>query len=474
MDHLPVFMAVSGRPVLVVGGGPAALAKARLLTKAGATVTVVAPRLTDAALAAMAEVGTVAHYARPFAAADVTGATVVISATGNAGVDAAVAAAARAANVPVNVVDNQALCDFIIPAIIDRSPIVVGVSSGGASPVLARNIRAAIERALPRRIGLLARFAAQFRGAVKANIANGPARRRFWERVLDGPVGEAVLRGDDVAAREQMLTLVNTQRRGADVGTVALVGAGPGDPDLLTLRAHGLLQTADVIVYDRLVSPQVLDYARRDAELLFVGKQPGKHSQSQDKINALLVRLAREGKRVVRLKGGDPAIFARGGEELDHLRAHAVAVEIVPGITAATAAAAAAGFSLTHRDHASSVTFVTGQGRAGQGRDGLPDLDWPALARARHTLAIYMGVGAAPEIAQRLLTHGRDPATPAVVVERASTPDQQIQATTLQHLAATVAAGEAGAPALIIVGEVAADADAARAAAADWPIAVGW
>ena len=463
MDHLPIFMALKGRPVLLVGGAAIAVPKARMLIRAGATLTVVAPRLSPD----LAALGAIRHHARPFATTDVADAALVIAATGLPTVDATVSEAARAANVPVNVVDNPALSTFIVPAIVDRSPIVIGISSGGASPVLARAVRRAVERLLPARLGPLARFAAQFRGAAKANIREPRARRRFWERVMDGPIAAAVLRGDEVSAREQMLTMVNKPHTAT--GTVSLVGAGPGDPELLTLRAHRLLQTADVVVYDRLVAPQILDYARRDAERLFVGKRPGNHSHTQARINQRLVDLARAGKRIVRLKGGDPSVFARGGEELAALRRAGIAVDVVPGITAATAAAAAAGFSLTHRDHASSVTFVTGHGR-----DGATDLDWAALARADHTVAIYMGVAAAPGIAARLIANGRAPSTPAVMVESASTPAQRVHAATLGDLGDLAADCAPGVPALFIVGEVAADAVAAETVIAQLPLAAGW
>ena len=467
MNHLPIFVHLKGRRALLVGGGTPATPKARLLRRAGADLTVVAPRLSPD-LAALADGGALTHHARPFTAADVQGAAVVVAATGDEAVDTAVSAAAQAAGIPVNVVDRPGLSTFIVPAIVDRSPIVIGISSGGTAPVLARAVRRMVERALPDRVGALADFAARFRGAVMANVPSGVGRRRLWERVIDGPIGAAVLRGDEVSAREQMLSVVN--RPAADEpGAVSLVGAGPGDPELLTLRAHRLLQSADVVVYDRLVSPRVLDYARRDAEFVFVGKQPGNHSHSQDAINDLLVAHAAAGKRVVRLKGGDPSVFARGGEELDALRRADIAVEVVPGITAATAAAAAAGFSLTHRDHASSVTFVTGHGR-----DGAADLDWAALARANHTLAIYMGVAAAGDIAAQLIARGRAPSTPAVMVERASTPDQRIHATTLDRLGDVAANCTPGAPALFIVGEVAADAAIADHIVADFPLAAGW
>jgi len=467
MQHFPAFLDLRGRPALVVGGGAAAAHKAGLLLRAGATVTVAAPRIGPE-LAALAADEAVRFVPRGFVAGDVAGRAVAVAATGRADVDERVAAAARAAGVPVNVVDRPDLSNFIVPAIVDRDGIVVAVSSGGAAPVLARRVRAAVEAALPARLGRLARFAGGFRGAVKARIADAAGRRRFWERFFDGPLAEAVLAGDEGRAREGMLKLVNGRDVAAPMGAVHLIGAGPGDPDLLTLRALRLIQGADAVVYDRLVGPGIIEHARRDAERICVGKAKGDHSLSQDGINALLVRLARAGKRVARLKGGDPFVFGRGGEELEFLRRAGIETTVVPGITAAVGCAAAAGMPLTHRDLASAVTFVSGHA-ADTG--GVPDLDWSALAGPRRTLVVYMGVSAAGTIAGRLVAQGLDPATPAAIVENGTRPEQKVAVGTVAGLGEMVRDHGIVGPAIIVVGDVARLA-ADAATAARWAIAV--
>jgi len=455
MAPFPAFLNLRDRRCLVVGGGAAAARKAERLLRAGAAVSVAAPSLGDE-LGNLQRQGRVRIIGRAFTAEMLEGCALVISASGRDDVDRSVSAAAQARKIPVNVVDRPELSSFTVPAVVERDPIVIGISSGGAAPLLARRLRAEIEARLPAGLGRLARFAGSFRGAVKAKIPDPRARLRFWEGVFDGPVAEAVLGGSETRARERMLALVNRPDSAATApeGTVYIVGAGPGDPDLLTLRALRLMQQADLVIYDRLVGPAILDYVRRDAERVFVGKAPGRQQRSQAEINALMVREARAGRRVLRLKGGDPFVFGRGGEELDHLRAAGVAVEVVPGITAATGCAAAAGIPLTHRDHASAVTFV-----AGQLKPGAPEPDWAALAAARQTLAIYMGVAAAGRIAARLIAHGMDPATPAAVVENGTRPEQRVLTGTLAELGPMVAEGGIKGPALLIVGEVVALAD---------------
>jgi uroporphyrin-III C-methyltransferase/precorrin-2 dehydrogenase/sirohydrochlorin ferrochelatase len=452
MQHFPAFFALTGRSVLVVGGGATACRKARLLADAGACVLVVAPRLGPE-MAALAEAGRVEHRPRPFAPNDLDGQTLVIAATGVAGVDTDVSAAAQARGLPVNVVDAPALSSFIMPALVRRDPVTVAISTGGAAPVLARAIRARLEALLPANLGRLARFADGFRSAVKATHGSESERRRFWERFFAGPIAAAVLEGDERWARERMLDAVN-RRPGEDdaSGSVALVGAGPGDPELLTLRAVRLLEEADVIVHDRLVGPAILDRARRDATRIDVGKRRGAAAKSQEQINALLLAEARAGRRVVRLKGGDPFVFGRGGEEADYLARHGVRVVLVPGITAATACAAAAGIPLTHRDHVQALTFVTGQGR-----DGEPGLDWAGLASGRQTIAVYMGRAAAGRIAERLIDAGMSPATPAAMIENATLPEQRIETAPLSALRALATADGGGperGPALFIIGEV--------------------
>jgi uroporphyrin-III C-methyltransferase/precorrin-2 dehydrogenase/sirohydrochlorin ferrochelatase len=465
MDYFPIFLDLKGRRVLIVGGGEAAARKLRLLRKAGAEITVVATRP-----GVEIEESGARLVRRGFVAGDVGGHAIVFAASENETLDDRVAEAAAAAGVPFNVLDRADASSFILPAIVERDPVLIAISSGGAAPVLARRLREAIERLLPARLGSLARFADSFRGAIKALLPDAASRRRFWERFFDSAIAEAILAGDDSKAREGMLTLVNRKAANdsAEAGIVHLVGAGPGSPDLLTLRALQVMQRADVVVYDRLVGPQILDQARRDAERLYVGKAAGHHSLPQEEINALLVRLASEGKRVVRLKGGDPFIFGRGGEELDYLRKRNIAVEVVPGITAALGCAASVGLSLTHRDHAQALTLVTAEGR-----DGEPAIDWAALARPNQTLAIYMGVGAAGRIARRLIASGLSAATPVAVVENGTLPDQRGVVGRLGGLRALIRESGITGPAIIFVGEVARNVSAGEAPAQDWALAVG-
>lgn len=462
MRYFPAFFDIDGRACLVVGGGELAVRKVRLLHRAHGRVTVVAPRVC-AELAALAGDGAIDLVPRGFVAGDVRGRSLAVAATGDAAVDARVAEAAQAAGVPVNVVDRPELSTFTVPAIVDRDPVVIGISTGGAAPVLGRRIRARIEALLPARLGALARFAGGFRDALAANRPEGAARRWFWERFFDGPIAADVLAGRESAARETMIGLINRRAEPeAGAGSVAIVGAGPGDPDLLTLRALEALQRADVIVYDKLVGPDVLGYARRDAERIYVGKARGNHAKTQDEINALLRDQARWGRRVVRLKGGDPFVFGRGGEEQAYLRRHGVAVSVVPGITAATACGAAAGIPLTHREHAAAVTFVTGHGK-----DGEPDLDWAALARPGQTLVVYMGVATAQRTAERLIAHGLAAETPVAVVEKGSLPDQRTVTGALADLPELVRRHAVTGPAIIVIGAVARFADAAADAAAE-------
>jgi uroporphyrin-III C-methyltransferase/precorrin-2 dehydrogenase/sirohydrochlorin ferrochelatase len=449
MRHFPTFFDLKDRSVLVVGGTAQAGQRVALLLKAGARVSVIA-RTLEPALAEHVMEGRVAWNSASFKADDLTGVTLAFVASGDAALDQLVAEAARVARVPVNVVDRPEQCDFIMPAIVDRGAVTVGISTGGASPVLARSLRARIEAALPARLDALARFAGAFRGAVRTMIGTAQGRRRFWERVIDGPIGEAVLAGRNEAARQAMLATLNgEQPRGDGQGVVYIVGAGPGDPDLITLRALRLMQQADVVLYDELVGREALDYVRRDAERIYVGKSKANHSKSQETINALLVEHAKAGKRVLRLKGGDPFVFGRGGEELEAVRRNGIEAIVVPGITAALGCAAAAGIPLTHRNHASSVTFVTGHARNGE-----PVADWQALAKADHTIVVYMGLSAAGAVAGKLARAGLDTATPVALIERGTRPDQKVSVGTLADLP-KLAAGHSG-PALIVIGKVAA------------------
>ncbi|MEQ9556359.1 MAG: siroheme synthase CysG [Rhodospirillales bacterium] len=464
MRQFPIFFTVQDRPVLIVGGGEAAARKLRLLLKADAWVTVVAPDANDEILD-LFEAGDIDWQARAFQHEDLAGMVLAYGATGIDAVDRQVAAAARKAGVPVNVVDRPELSSFITPAIIERDAITVAVSSGGTAPVLARGVKAAIERLLPPNLGALALFAERFRGAVKAVVPEGRARLRFWDKFFDGPIAARVLAGDEQGAAEDMLSYVNRRGRAED-GIVHIVGAGPGAADLITLRGQRLLEQADVIVHDRLVGDGVLDLARRDADRIDVGKAPGRHPVPQDRINDILIDQARQGKRVVRLKGGDPFIFGRGGEEIQALNAAGIRAEVVPGITAATACAAATGIPLTHRGHTSAVTFVTGH----KGDGDAPDVDWAALARSGATLAVYMGIGGAGAIANDLSRHGLAD-TPVAVIENGTRPDQRIFTGRVRGLDALVRANGITGPALIVIGDVTALANGVHADARQVPFA---
>ncbi|MBB5517251.1 siroheme synthase CysG [Amphiplicatus metriothermophilus] len=454
MKQFPAFLDLSGRRIVIAGGGAAALQKARLFAAAGAELFVVGRPLVPALAEELADRAVLIE--RTAVANDFAAATLAVVAEDDEARAEALAAAAREQGALVNVVDRPELCDFLTPSIIDRGEVVVAVSTGGAAPVLGRRLRAQIETLLPARLGELAAFARSFRRAVAGKVPP-PLRRRFWERFFDGPLAAQVLAGDARGAREAMLAEINrADAEAAGEGVVHIVGAGPGDPELLTLRALRLLQEADVILYDRLVGEEILALARRDAARVYVGKAKSNHALPQEEIEALLVRYAREGKRVVRLKGGDPFVFGRGGEELDALRAAGVRAFVTPGITAATGCAAAVGMPLTHRDHAQAVTFVTGHAKG----EGDPDLDWSALARLGHTLVVYMGVGKARRIAENLIGAGRAPATPVAVVENGARPDQRALKGTLAELGALIEEGGVKGPAILVVGEVAALAEA--------------
>jgi uroporphyrin-III C-methyltransferase/precorrin-2 dehydrogenase/sirohydrochlorin ferrochelatase len=428
MRSFPLFLKLEGRPVLLVGAGSAAAAKLRLLSSAGARVATAPDIPSPDAFAAV---------------------ELVFGATGNEADDRIVAEQARAAGKLVNIVDRPELSDFTMPAIVDRGDIVVAVSTHGASPVLAQRVRAAIESVLPPGLGRLAQFAQRFRAAIQARIGETAARRRFWDQVLSGPIAAAVLAGDEKRATRDLIRAVNRGEPKAETGRVSLVGAGPGDPELLTLRAARALREADVIVYDKLVDSAVLEYARRDARRVFVGKSKGDHTLPQHEINALLVTEAKAGRHVVRLKGGDPFVFGRGGEELDALVAAGVQVEVVPGITAATGCAAYAGFPLTHRDHASSVVFVSGHSK-----DGYSDLDWRALANPRQTVVVYMGMSAAGEVAGRLIDAGLSASTPVAIVENGTRWDQRVIKGELHEAADLIRRHGVAGPALLVIGEV--------------------
>lgn len=443
--YYPVFLRLERQRVLLVGGGEVAARKLRLLRRAGARVDVVAEHLNDE-IAAQCASGEATHLAPHFAPEQVAGARLIIAATSNTELNRRVAEAAEAATIPVNVVDDAALSSFVTPSIVDRAPLLIAISTGGAAPVLARRLRERIEAMLPVAYGRLADFMHRWRDRVRARV-DGTARRALWEAFLDGRAAERVLVGDEAGAEADLCRMMDGESAG---GEVYLVGGGPGDPDLLTFKALRLMQRCDVVLHDRLISPQVLDLVRRDARRIFVGKARSRHAVPQEDINAELVRLAKSGLRVLRLKGGDPFIFGRGGEEIDTLMAHGVPFQVVPGITAANGCAAYAGIPLTHRDYAQACVFVTGHAR----KDGTLDLHWDQLARRGQTLVVYMGLNSLPELCAQLIEHGLPRDWPAAMIEQGTSPQQRVIAATLDELPGRVTAAGLSGPSLLIVGEV--------------------
>ncbi|MCJ2365963.1 siroheme synthase CysG [Aeromonas dhakensis] len=450
MDYLPIFCRLDNKPVLLVGGGEVAERKARLLLDAGAQLTVVAPEL-DPELAELAANGSIEWLAGEFAPAQLTGKWLVVAATDRREVNALVYQSANQARIFSNVVDDPKRSSFIMPSIIDRSPLMVAISSGGKAPVLARLLREKLEAMLPQHLGAVAAFAGSLRDRVKTRFASMGERRRFWERLLGADrLGQALARGDRASVHQLADNLFADESHTG--GEVVLVGAGPGDPGLLTLHALRQMQQADVVVYDRLVSDEVMALVRRDAKRIFVGKQAGNHCVPQEGINQLLLEEAKKGLRVVRLKGGDPFIFGRGGEELETLVGSGIGFQVVPGITAASGCAAYAGIPLTHRDHAQSVRFVTAHGKG-----GAQDLDWPLLAKDKQTLVFYMGLSSCGVIREQLLAHGKGGDTPVALIERGTQPSQRVICGTLDQLPALAIGVES--PALIMVGSVVTLAD---------------
>jgi len=446
LQYLPVSLRISGSTVLLVGGGTVATRKARLLHRAGASLKVVAPAISDELRQLLDTQGQwiEAQYASEF----LEGAQLVVAATPDEAVNAAVSRDARERALPVNVVDSPELCSFIFPAIVDRDPLLIAISSSGSTPVLTRILRRKIEALVPAAYGQLASFAGRFRSRVQDAIASPAQRRVFWEQALEGTVAEQVLAGrEDIAQQqlEQQLSLVSSQWH----GEVYLVGAGPGDPDLLTFKAARLLQSADVVLYDRLVAPAIVDMSRRDAQRIYVGKRRSDHALPQTEINQMLVDLARQGKRVVRLKGGDPFVFGRGGEEIELLAQHQIPFQVVPGITAASGAACYAGIPLTHRDYAQSVRFV-----AGYLKGDCVDHDWQQFLSTTETLVFYMGLMGLPQICRGLTCAGRSADTPVALVERGTLSNQRVLTGTLGSINEVVAREKPAAPTLIIVGDV--------------------
>ena len=449
MDFLPIFVNLKHRHCTVVGGGEVAARKVALLRQAGANVTVIAPKL-GRTLTRAAQHDEIVHIPKPYSENLIGKSVLIIAATDDRAVNKQVAETANKMNVPVNVVDTPDLCTFVMPSIIDRSPVMIAISTGGASPVLGRLLRQKLETTIPASYGQLARLAKAFRDKVKRQFKSGTDRRLFWEKVLEGPIAEMMIAGKEKQATEALeKTLASAGETMPGHGEVYLIGGGPGDPDLLTFKALRLMQQADVVVYDRLVSKEVLELVRRDAERIYAGKERGDHAIPQEGINDLLVRLAKEGKRVCRLKGGDPFIFGRGGEEIETLMDEGVPFQVVPGITAASGCATYAGFPLTHRDYSQSVTFVTGHLR-----DGTINLNWPALAQPNQTIVFYMGLYGVKTICEKLIAHGLASTTPAALIQQGTTRHQRTLIGDLDTLPGIVEHGNVKAPTLIVVGKV--------------------
>ncbi len=448
MDYFPVFFNLKGQECLVVGAGDIAARKIELLARAGAKITVIAREIGEV-VAAMQISCALTIQQTSFADTDLRHFRLIISATDNIGTNKLVAKAAIDQGVPVNVVDNPELSSFIFPAIVDRSPIIIAVSSGGAAPVLARLLRAKIESVIPPAYGRLASLAEKFRDKVKQHINIVPQRRIFWENVFQGNIAEQVFSGNEQTAELLLNQTLNAYNGIVNTGEVYLIGAGPGAADLLTFRALRLLQQADVVVYDRLVSTEIIDLARRDAEKIYVGKQRQNHALPQVSINQLLADLAKAGKRVARLKGGDPFIFGRGGEEIETLMAQGIHFQVVPGITAASGCASYAGIPLTHRDHAQSCVFVTGHLK-----NDCVNLNWTQLALPNQTVVIYMGLIGLVQICQSLIEHGSPKELPIALIQQGTTDNQKVITGTLETLPSLVANQAIKAPTLIIIGSV--------------------
>ncbi len=480
MKNYPAFFSLENKRVVIAGGGELAIRKARLVFAAGADIVMIAPSIDEEIKKEFPQ--KVQFVERAPIPDDFQNTLIAIIAEAREDLQIRLHKMAKDAGALVNVVDAPDLCDFTTPSIIDRDDIVVAISTNGKAPVLGRNLREKIERMLPAKLGGLVAFAGSFRPAVVAKFGN--KTRQFWEQFFDGPIANRFLAGDETGAHEAMMSAINhapdhrelgnreqvnrklgnqqttqdpAQQHNIEQGVVHIIGAGPGDPELLTIRAHRLLQTADIILYDRLVGDQILTLARRDADRLYVGKEKSNHSVPQEEIHDKLIEFANQGKTVVRLKGGDPFIFGRGGEELDALRQAGIKAYITPGITAATGCAAASGMALTHRDHAQAVTFVTGHARDNND----PDLNWQALADLKHTLVVYMGVSKANSFVQNLIAHGRDETTPIAVIENGTRDNQIIVRGTLATLTQSIQQAGIKGPAILVIGDVAQLADEA-------------
>jgi len=448
MEFLPLYHNVRDQRCLVVGGGETALGKASLLVRAGAVVILVAPEIVPD-LDKLIDSTSGQLHRRKFVIDDLDAIMLVVAATDDQTLNKEIATAARNRRLPVNVVDQPAECSFIFPSIIDRSPIIVSVSSSGRLPVLTRLLRSKLETVIPFAFGRFAEWMGGYRDRVKEKYPDMSERRHFWEALLDGPASELFLAGKEAQAQDLVEQSIAADDESLGLGEVYLVGAGPGDPDLVTFRALRLMQRADVVLYDNLVSPEVLDLVRKDARREYVGKRRASHGISQEALNDKLVRLALGGNRVLRLKGGDPFIFGRGGEEIEKLAAHQIPFQVVPGITAASGCACYAGIPLTHRDYSQSVRFVTGHPSSTN-----DTLHWSEFVHENQTIVFYMGLAGLREICQKLISHGRKASTPIALISKGTTPEQRVFTATLESMPKLIEESDVHAPTLIIVGEV--------------------
>ncbi|MFT6153205.1 MAG: uroporphyrin-III C-methyltransferase/precorrin-2 dehydrogenase/sirohydrochlorin ferrochelatase [Bermanella sp.] len=449
MEFLPLFFDLKSKPVLIVGGGSVALRKAKLLKRAGA-IPVIVSRLINSDLCELLGNDSNALIEEDYSGHVSSYYALVVAATDNQAVNEKVSFDAKSLNIPVNVVDNPNLCSFIFPAIVDRSPIIAAVSSGGSSPVLARLLRAKLETVIPASYGRLALLAEKYRDKVKARFDHINLRRGFWEKILGGMVADLVFAGKETEAEALLISELEAGKaHKRELGEVYLVGAGPGDPDLLTFKALRLMQQADIVLHDRLVSQGVLDLCRRDADMIYVGKSRSDHAVPQEGINELLVKHAKLGRRVLRLKGGDPFIFGRGGEEIEELAEAGVAFQVVPGVTAAAGCSSYSGIPLTHRDYAQSVRFITGHLK-----NNTIDLPWGELTAESQTIVFYMGLMGLPIICEKLMQHGMPADMPIALIQKGTTRDQKIVIATLLTMVETLKSNPVSAPTLIIVGRV--------------------
>ena len=451
MDHLPIFLDVKDLPALVVGNGSIAARKADLLLRAGCKLTVLAPEMSEE-LARLADSYSFTLNTNELKADDLDACVVVFACSQDGAINQKVYDLATKAGILVNVSDKTEHCSFIMPAVVDRTPLLIAISSGGTSPLLTRILKARFETTIPAAYGRLAEFAGGYRDRIKTLIPNLTRRRRFWETMISGPVAEHLFSSQFEQAESLMDRLLDEAAESGErppVGEVYLVGAGPGDPDLLTFRALRLMQQADVVLYDRLIGEGILNLVRRDAERIYVGKLSREHELPQEEISDMLIHLAQQGKRVLRLKGGDPFIFGRGGEEIEALSENGIAFQVIPGVTAASGCASYAGIPLTHRDHAQSCVFVTGHEK-----DGHLNLNWKSLIQPRQTVVVYMGLSSIGAITSGFLDNGADPATPAAIIENGTRAGQRVITGTLESLAGKTADADIKSPALIIVGSV--------------------